>query len=51
MAEGTKNLALFCDFENIALGYVRREHNEPGTLLQVGDKKATATVVAIPFHF
>lgn len=37
--------------KNIALSYVRREHNEPGTLLQVGDKKAPATVVALPFHF
>lgn len=38
--------------KNIALGYVRREHNEPGTTLgvQFGDKMFSATVTALPFN-
>ncbi|MBK8001893.1 MAG: aminomethyl transferase family protein [Verrucomicrobia bacterium] len=38
--------------KNIALGYVRREHNEPGVTLQVqlGDQLFPATVTALPFR-
>jgi folate-binding protein YgfZ len=36
---------------NIALGYVRREHNAPGTMLQVGspDGQVSAVVSDLPF--
>lgn len=39
--------------KNIALAYVRREHNEPGTVLQfqIGGRVLEATVVPLPFHF
>lgn len=38
---------------NIALGYVRREHQEPGVTLQVqcGGQSIPAVVVALPFQF
>lgn len=38
---------------NIALGYVRREHHEPGAALHVqqGDRLFPATVTALPFRF
>jgi len=37
---------------NLALGYVRREHNEAGTLLQVrsGDQLVGARIVELPFR-
>lgn len=37
--------------KNIALAYVRREHNEPGTSVrvQVGESSFPATVTALPF--
>jgi aminomethyltransferase len=36
---------------NIALGYVRREHNQIGTelIVQSGEKRVSARVVALPF--
>ena len=39
--------------QNIALGYVRREHHEPGTVLQFqsGERTLEATIVPLPFHF
>lgn len=39
--------------KNLALAYVRREHNEPGATLgvQLGDQTIPATVTALPFHF
>ena len=39
--------------KNLALGYVRREHHEPGTTLHVrhGDRKFSAVVTALPFAF
>lgn len=39
--------------KNIALGYVRREHNEPGVTLQVqqGDRLFPVTVTSLPFRF
>ncbi|AKJ07300.1 aminomethyltransferase [Archangium gephyra] len=33
----------------VALGYVHRDHLEPGTVLAVGDGSAEATVAALPF--
>ena len=38
--------------KKIALGYVRREHNELGTTLQVqhGEEKYSAIVTALPFN-
>jgi hypothetical protein len=33
----------------VALGYLRREFEKPGTVVQVGEQ--TATVQAIPFQF
>ncbi len=39
--------------KNIALAYVRREHHEPGTVLQlqIGDRALEATIVPLPFRF
>lgn len=39
--------------KNIALGYVRREFNQPGTGLdvQAGEQKVRVTVVSLPFQF
>lgn len=36
--------------QTIALGYVHRNHLEPGTELQLGGEAGTATVVALPFR-
>jgi folate-binding protein YgfZ len=35
--------------QTVALGYVHRDHLEPGTVLAVGDGPAEATVAALPF--
>ncbi len=35
--------------QTVALGYVHRDHLEPGTVLTVGDGPAEATVAALPF--
>jgi len=35
--------------QNVALGYVHRDHLEPGTVLKVGDGPAEASVSALPF--
>ncbi|WNG20671.1 YgfZ/GcvT domain-containing protein [Cystobacter fuscus] len=35
--------------QSLALGYVHRDHLEPGTVLTVGDGPAEATVSALPF--
>ena len=39
--------------KNIALAYVRREHQEPGTTLQlrIGESALEATLVPLPFSF
>jgi folate-binding protein YgfZ len=35
--------------QNVALGYVHRDHLEPGTVLTVGDGPTEATVAPLPF--